>query len=393
MTSPKLLLALMAAAAYAAPQINERQVVGQVLSQLTPAIQQAISSIGIGSSSRSVSVPSSRFSGATGFTSSSSGLGSSRSSGLSSSRFSGVGSSRFSGATGGSSFSSGSRNSGASVSGITSSVVSQLQPSIAAAVAQALAGSRRSSSVSLGSSNREPEYADGPAEYNFEYKVADDEQQNYIARQESRDGDTVTGSYNYVNPAGTLVTVNYEAGPDGFKQETSEQKGAVEMRNVPVGWDGPLAGVDDAGVSSGVSASRQTSGLSQSDLIAKILATLQPRITSAVQSAVGQTNTVRVAPRPVAVAPRPVTYAARRPVSSFTRSSGSADQSSIVSSVISSLSPRISSAVSSALAGSNRRSSVSSRGSQASSSGLSGLFGVSGQSTVSLETPEFAIQY
>ena len=67
----------------------------------------------------------------------------------------------------------------------------------------------------------------------------------------------MTGSYNYVNPAGTLVTVNYEAGPDGFKQETSEQKGAVEMRNVPVGWDGPLAGVDDAGsVSSGVSATR-----------------------------------------------------------------------------------------------------------------------------------------
>jgi len=400
MTSPKLLLALMAAAAYAAPQINERQVVGQVLSQLTPAIQQAISSIGIGSSSRSVSVPSSRFSGATGFTSSSSGLGSSRSSGLSSSRFSGAGSSRFSGATGGSSFSSGSRNSGASVSGITSSVVSQLQPSIAAAVAQALAGSRRSSSVSPGSANREPEYADGPAEYNFEYKVADDEQQNYIARQESRDGDTVTGSYNYVNPAGTLVTVNYEAGPDGFKQETSEQKGAVEMRNVPVGWDGPLAGVDDAGsVSSGVSASRQSSSsLSQSDLIAKILATLQPRITSAVQSAVGQTSTVRVAPRPVvAVAPRPaITFASRPlpPVSSFTRSSsGSADQSSIVSSVISSLSPRISSAVSSALAGSNRRSSVSSRGSQASNSGLSGLFGVSGQSSVSLETPEFAVQY
>merc|ERR1712032_1444000 len=100
----------------------------------------------------------------------------------------------------------------------------------------------------------------------------------------SRDGDTVTGSYNYVNPAGTLVTVNYEAGPDGFKQETSEQKGAVEMRNVPVGWNGPLAGVDDAGsVSSGVSATRQSSSsLSQSDLIAKILATLQPRITSAV---------------------------------------------------------------------------------------------------------------
>jgi len=287
-------------------------------------------------------------------------------------------------------------------------VVSQLQPSIAAAVAQALAGSRRSSSVSVGSANREPEYADGPAEYNFEYKVADDEQQNYIARQESRDGDTVTGSYNYVNPAGTLVTVNYEAGPDGFKQETSEQKGAVEMRNVPVGWDGPLAGVDDAGsVSSGVSAMRQSSSsLSQSDLIAKILATLQPRITSAVQSAVGQTSTVRVAPRPVAVAPRPITFPSRPlpSVSGFTRSSsGSVDQSNIVSSVISSLSPRISSAVSSALAGSNRRVSSSRRaqsgvsrgfqGSGASRGNLGGLFGVSGQSSVSVQTPEFAIEY
>ena len=105
---------------------------------------------------------------------------------------------------------------------------------------------------------------------------------------------------------------------------------------------------------------RKSSSSSQSDLIAKILATLQPRITSAVQSAVGQTTT-RVAPRPAAprpAAPRPVTFA-RRPlvavapprVSSF---SGSADQSSIVSSVINSLSPRISSAVTSALAGSNR---------------------------------------
>lgn len=279
-------------------------------------------------------------------------------------------------------------------------MVSQLQPSIAAAVAQALAGSRRSSSVSLGNANKEPEYADGPAEYNFEYKVADEEQQNYIARQESRDGDTVTGTYNYVNPAGTLVTVNYEAGPEGFKQEISEQKGAVEMRNVPVGWDGPLAGVDDAGVSSGVSASRKSSSSSQSDLIAKILATLQPRITSAVQSAVGQTTT-RVAPRPAAprpAAPRPVTFA-RRPlvavapprVSSF---SGSADQSSIVSSVINSLSPRISSAVTSALAGSNRRTYSSRRAQSGLSRGnLGGLFGVSGQSSVSVQTPAFAIEY
>merc|ERR1711928_100717 len=183
------------------------------------------------------------------------------------------------------------------------------------------------------------------------------------------------------------------AGPEGFKQETSEQKGAVEMRNIPVGWDGPLAGVDDQAVSSGVSASRSTSA-SQSDLIAKILASLQPRINSAVQSAIGQTNTVRVAPRPVVR--RPSVILAPPRVSSF-NNRASVDQSGIVSSVINSLSPRISSAVSSALAGSTRRTSSSRRAqsgaSRASTGNLSGLFGVSGQSTVSVQTPEFVIEY
>merc|ERR1719427_910579 len=101
-----------------------------------------------------------------------------------------------SGFSGSSRFSSSSRSS-PSVSSVTSSVVSQLQPSIAAAVAQALASSRPQPARS---SSAEPDYADGPSEYNFEYKVSDDESQNYIARQESRDGDTVAGSYNYINP-------------------------------------------------------------------------------------------------------------------------------------------------------------------------------------------------
>ena len=48
----------------------------------------------------------------------------------------------------------------------------------------------------------------------------------------SRDGDTVTGSYNYVNPAGTLVTVNYEAGVNGFSQTRDVKQGAVQMRSV-----------------------------------------------------------------------------------------------------------------------------------------------------------------
>ena len=39
--------------------------------------------------------------------------------------------------------------------------------------------------------------------------------------------------YNYVDPTGSLVTVNYKAGPEGFTQERSVEAGAVVMRNVP----------------------------------------------------------------------------------------------------------------------------------------------------------------
>ena len=46
----------------------------------------------------------------------------------------------------------------------------------------------------------------------------------------SREGNDVTGTYNYVNPAGALVTVNYEAGVDGFSQTRDVEQGAVQMR-------------------------------------------------------------------------------------------------------------------------------------------------------------------
>merc|ERR1719472_433412 len=56
MTSPKLLLALMATVSVqAAPQINEREVVGEVIQSLGPAIQQALASLGSSSSSSSSS--------------------------------------------------------------------------------------------------------------------------------------------------------------------------------------------------------------------------------------------------------------------------------------------------------------------------------------------------
>merc|ERR1712001_148995 len=66
--------------------------------------------------------------------------------------------------------------------------------------------------------------------YNFEYKVADNEAQTYISQSEARDGETLTGTYSYVNPVGSLITVEYEAGPMGYSQTTSEQAGFVRIR-------------------------------------------------------------------------------------------------------------------------------------------------------------------
>jgi len=66
-------------------------------------------------------------------------------------------------------------------------------------------------------------------EYNFQFNVADDDSQTYITQQENRDGDAVTGTYSYVDPSGTLVTVNYQAGPEGYAQTVDTQEGFVTI--------------------------------------------------------------------------------------------------------------------------------------------------------------------
>merc|ERR1712088_529625 len=306
-----LLLALMATVAvHAAPQINEREVVGEVIQSLGPAIQQALASLGSSSSSSS-SFGSSPIVGRVSSTSSVSRPQTSRRN-------------TFVSAPTGVTRSA----SGPSVSSVTSSVVSQLQPSIAAAVAEALKASSRPVSrpqVTSVKAVEEPNY--GPAKYNFGYKVADEESQAYINHQESREGNDVTGTYNYVNPAGALVTVNYEAGIDGFSQTRDVEQGAVQMRNIPGAWTGPLAGVDEPASPTSVSnrgrvsssSSSSSSQLSQDALIAQILSSIQPKITSAVQGAISSSaqnarRTVQVQV-PVVAAPRPtVLVAAPRPI-------------------------------------------------------------------------------
>ena len=46
--------------------------------------------------------------------------------------------------------------------------------------------------------------------YSFQFEVADDEEQTYHARQEEADSSgEVRGVYSFVDPFGSLVTVNY----------------------------------------------------------------------------------------------------------------------------------------------------------------------------------------
>merc|ERR1711915_586946 len=130
--------------------------------------------------------------------------------------------------------------------------LTSLQPSIAAAVAEALRGRTTSTSVSSTISAEEQERINAlqsaNAQYNFEYKVGDNDKQTYISQTESRNGEAVQGAYSYVDPTGALITVNYEAGPMGYTESRDVQEGYVQIdpKNIPQPWTGPLAGVSSA---------------------------------------------------------------------------------------------------------------------------------------------------
>merc|ERR1719369_1392891 len=380
MDSPKLLLILIVVSfSMAAPQINQRQVVGSVMSQLEPAILEAVASLNLGFSSSSFPSRSSSMVSTQRFTASSP-------SSLS------LGSRSFTGSRG-SNRNTFSSSSSPSVASVTSSVVSSLQPSIAAAVAQALAGRRSNIGRGTGSTGVNAEN-NGPARYDFTYKVSEDESQTYIAQQENREGDQVTGSHNYVDPTGSLVTVNYEAGPEGYSETRDVAKGAVEFRNNPGPWTGPLAGVDDGqSTSTGVSSTSSGSRLSQPDIISQILAAIQPKINTAVQSAISSSSSFTGSNN------RNSGLGQNRFTSTRTSSSR---QNDIINSVISALGPRINSAVNSAISTSRTASIPRPRtivpvrprtipvrgGNQATTN----VFGEGGTS-VSAETPEYGYQF
>jgi len=155
---------------------------------------------------------------------------------------------------------------------VVTNVVSALTPSIAAAVEQALTAQAAAEAAAEAKARRAAAAAaaDSSSEvkYNFEYKVAEDEDQVYITQNEARDGDELQGTYSFVDPRGALVTVNYEAGPQGYSETREEKLGFVEIRSKPARVAPAPPKVD------------------QATLIQRILAILQPQIGSAVSSAI-----------------------------------------------------------------------------------------------------------
>merc|ERR1711892_927257 len=70
-------------------------------------------------------------------------------------------------------------------------------------------------------------------QYNFNYKVADDLEQTYISMDEARDGENVRGSYSYVDPLGSLITVIYTAGSEGYQETREIQDNFITINQRP----------------------------------------------------------------------------------------------------------------------------------------------------------------
>lgn len=75
---------------------------------------------------------------------------------------------------------------------------------------------------------------DANPNYNFEYAVADPVTGDQKSQSETRNGDTVTGYYQLLEPDGTYRTVNYVADPIGGFRASVSKSGAPVAKAAPV---------------------------------------------------------------------------------------------------------------------------------------------------------------
>merc|ERR1711917_129311 len=241
---------LTAAATQLGQNLNQEVIVNDVVTALQPSIAAAVANALRGLSSSSVTSFNSGSAGFSGSSSSTksgfSSTGFSSNSGSatgSASRFAAGGASSFGansgsaagfGVSSGSAAKSGSATGFAANSGSASGVVTKSGSASGFAAnsgaASGFAAGRTSSNVAAvkAAAEDEMEIMTRP-EYNYQFNVADDEFQTYINQQENRDGEAVVGTYSYVDPLGALITVNYQAGPDGYTQTVETEEGFVPI--------------------------------------------------------------------------------------------------------------------------------------------------------------------
>ena len=107
--------------------------------------------------------------------------------------------------------------------------------------------------------------------------MSDDYEQTYLAQDENREGDEVKGQYSFVDPNGSLITVKYTAGIDGYNEVREVQEDFVTIsdksnRVKPEPKPAP----------------RPPKPESDDDLVARIIAQLTPHIKKTVSESLGQ---------------------------------------------------------------------------------------------------------
>jgi len=205
------------------------------------------------------------------------------------------------------------------------------------------------------------EMFDENPEYSFNFKVADEDKQTYIAQEESRAGESVTGSYSYVDPYGSLITVTYTAGPMGYQETRNVQENFIAIRQQSASSSasaGSSSGISSFssqssfGSNSGASSSGLSSTSSSSRPQSTGFTVVRPgsgsSSSSTEQSSFSQSNlqSVSGSQRPAANQ-APLRAPAPRPTST-------SSQSDIVAQIVSQISPLVSQTVNSAVSGASR---------------------------------------
>merc|ERR1711892_592376 len=239
-------------------------------------------------------------------------------------------------------------------------------------------------------------------QYNFNYKVADDLEQTYISRDEARDGENVSGSYSYVDPLGSLITVTYTAGSEGYQETREIQEFFVNINPIPTN----RATVSvDASANSRLQAQRaEATRLQAQRAEAAILqaqraeaSRLQAQRTEQARLEAQRAKSIRLeAQRAQAARVNVARLEAQRTESSRLASSQQ-NRADLVAQIVSQISSQVPSIIASTVSGSRGQVSGNSRGVQgqqtSASSTVTDRFGSSGTHTVSLNTPHAQVSY